>query len=195
VNWFWIIVGAVAIFFIWKSRGEAIKFAQKRVDSVVDRPDEYSLAVARQQREMTNRTRLSVIGTILVVLFVGYNGVWSPMQENQAQSAIEDEWFSTYTQRHQTTWNQACDAFFSVSANGVMYRNGEPRDAAWCRGEWRPPRVPSEYSNSEYDAPESVAPFASQAVFGMNLFDVTFCESPYDDSTCYSYDEFRGSGP
>jgi hypothetical protein len=195
VNWFWIIVGAVAIFAIWRTRAKSAAEAEKRIDSYMGKVESLDRALAGEVRDAKFRNVAAVVGTIVAVLFFGYIGIWSPMQENQRQSAIEDEWFATYDERHQSAWYQACESFFSLSDNGIMYRNGEPRDAAWCRGEWRPPVVPSEYSTSEYDAPDSVPPFASQLVFGMNLNDVSFCVSPYDVSSCFAYDEIRGTGP
>ena len=77
--------------------------------------------------------------------------------------------------------------------DGVMINRdtGQMISLLTCRAAWTPPAVPSEYSSAEFDQPDRVEPFPSQAIFGTDLADI-LCLDPYDDATCYSWDYFTG---
>lgn len=185
---FWLAVIGVTWAFYFALRADSIKvIAANKAENPEETDSDLEEA---SNRRLSSQTKLVCVLITAFCLWPAWGYGIQGIQEQQAQSAEEEQWFQDYAGKHERAWAEACDLFFfEGNTTGVLYREGRPYTVDWCNSLWSPPEIPAEYDTSE--RPESQPPHAALAVFGVDAREFTYCSNAYEPVTCFGWERFE----
>lgn len=180
-----VLFACVAIqFVIWAIFFNTRAKSYKRIADLQESDDASAIVI---RHDLSKDLMKSILATALC-LFAAWGWGISGIQEQQALSASEEQWFQEFNDRHRDAWEETCDyIFFQENTSGVLFRDAQPYTVQWCNSLWSPPSRPEKYSLNEIDQPESQEPFASVAVFGPSTMDYSYCSNADDEDSCMTW--------